>query len=87
MSPKITETNSPSFAFINPSELIPSEISKVDADKFVIFASLKSKSSKVVILVICALPEGSILLVNLPIYYYYENNYLIKSNYIYIHEF
>ena len=64
-SPKIAVSNSASFALIKPSEFIPSEISIVEADKFVILAT--SKSSKVVILVICALPEGSILLVNLPI--------------------
>ena len=66
ISPKTTERNSPSLAFIKPSEFIPSEISNVVADKLVIFASLKSKSSKVVIVVTCELPEGSILLVNLP---------------------
>ena len=43
-SPNFIETNSPSFAFINPSELIPSEISKVVADKLVILASFKSTS-------------------------------------------
>ena len=65
ISPKITDSNSPSFALIKPSEFIPSEISNVVADKLVILIS--STTSKVVIVVICELPVGSTLFVNFPI--------------------